>query len=83
MFSQLPDTSDTNALQQEARYQENKTPPEPLANLRCWYMNWRMNKMLVKYENAILSIIYIYLFQFSLAPRKWFTKEPRLRVAPG
>lgn len=62
MFSQLPDTSDTNVLQQEARYQENKTPPEPLVNFRCWCMNCRMNKMLVKYENAMLSIIYIYLF---------------------
>lgn len=51
--SQLPGT--TNMLQQEVRYQENKTPP----------------------ESAKLSVIYIYLFQFSLAPRKWFTKEMR------
>lgn len=75
--SQLPDTTDTNMLQQEVRYQENKTPPEPLANLRCWYMNCRMNEMLVKYDNAKLSVIYMHLFQFSLAPRKWFTKEIR------
>lgn len=70
IFSQLPDTSDTNSLRQEARYQENKTPPGPLTNLRCWYMNCRTTKMLVKYENA-LSVIYIYSFQFSLAPRNY------------